>query len=170
MDPNLREWFEQEGMMRYAIQGDEHGEITELACAPVVALGPSDADFVWAPNPDAQGYPGPPLREMTIEDYNAFLFRWFEQAVTAGAVRCANCGKQILAGGDLPDADTWDAIMIEKEIVAWMLVHFDCKKWLAKKIKGLHPFELTPGEPARYDRWDPAAWTEEERRDATKRS
>jgi len=54
-------------------------------------------------------------------------------------------------GDDLPDAETWDAILIEKELVAWMAVHFDCKKWLAKKIKGMHPFDLCPRGAPYYD-------------------
>jgi len=72
-------------------------------------------------------------------------------ATAAPEVRCANCGKPILAGDDLPDPDTWDAIFIEKELVAWMVVHFDCKKWLAKKLKGMHPFDLSPSCPPLYD-------------------
>lgn len=80
---------------------------------------------------------------MTLDDYNVFLYRWFETAVRQGLMSCAHCGKLILDGDDLPDPDTWDAIFIEKELVAWMLVHFDCKRWLAKKLKGMQPFELS---------------------------
>lgn len=151
MDDKLRAWFEAEGLMRYAVIGDERGEVTELTRPPVVALGPRDEDFVTAPNPDATGFRGKPLHAMRMEDYNQFMYLWLERAVAAGAVSCANCGKPILAGDDLPDPETWDAIFIEKEIVAWMLVHFDCKKWLAKKLKGVHPFDLEPREPPRYD-------------------
>ena len=32
-----------------------------------------------------------------------------------------------------------------------MAVHFDCKKPLPKKLKGLHPFELHPGPPPHFD-------------------
>ncbi|MGH2517886.1 MAG: hypothetical protein ACRDHP_19745 [Ktedonobacterales bacterium] len=151
MDDELRAWFDGEGLMRYAGSGDERGEVVELACGPMLALGARDEDFVGAPNPDAMGYPGKPLRDMSMEEYNQFLYRWFEAAVAAGDVRCANCGKRILPDDDLPDADTWDAILVEKELVAWMLVHFDCKRWLAKKLKGVHPFDLEPREPPRYD-------------------
>ncbi|HZC77988.1 MAG TPA: hypothetical protein VE258_09585, partial [Ktedonobacterales bacterium] len=59
--------------------------------------------------------------------------------------------RQIRDADDLPDPDTWDAIFVEKELVAWMAVHFDCKKWLAKKLKGMHPFELSAGEAPVYD-------------------
>lgn len=151
VDDELRAWFEAEGLLRHAVSGDEHGEVIELTRGPLIALGARDDDFVEAPNPDTTGFQGKPLREMHMEEYNQFLFLWFEQAVAAGDVRCANCGKLILPGDDLPDPDTWDAIFIEKEIVAWMLVHFDCKRWLAKKLKGVHPFDLEPREPPRYD-------------------
>jgi hypothetical protein len=151
VDDELRAWFEREGLMRYAVTGDEHGEVSEVSRGPVVALGARDEDFVEAPHPDRTGYRGPALREMDMEAFNQFMFLWLERAVEAGLVGCANCGKRILPGDDLPDPDTWDAIFIEKEIVGWMLVHFDCKKWLAKKLKGLHPFELNPREPPALD-------------------
>lgn len=151
MDDKLRTWFEAEGLLRYAVSGDEQGEVVELSRAPMVAFGPRDDDFVEAPNPDTTGFQGKPLREMVMEEYNQFLYLWLEQAVAAAEVRCANCGKRILPGDDLPDPDTWDALFIEKELVAWMLVHFDCKRWLAKKLKGVHPFDLEPREPPRYD-------------------
>ena len=146
-----RAWFESEGLMRQSISGDEAGEIVEISKGPVVALGPNDDDFVWAPNPDEVAYPGKPLREMSMDDYNDFMYRWLEEAVRHSVVRCANCGRSIRDDDDLPDADTWDAIFIEKELVAWMVVHFDCKKLLAKKIKGIHPFDLSPADPPTYD-------------------
>lgn len=151
MDSELSAWFEAEGLLRYTITGDEYGDVVELVRGPLVALGARDDEFVEAPHPDTTGFQGKPLREMSMEEYNQFLFLWLEQAVIAGDVRCANCGKRILSGDDLPDPDTWDAIFIEKEIVAWMLVHFDCKRWLAKKLKGVHPFDLEPREPPHYD-------------------
>lgn len=151
MDHDLRAWFAAEGLLRYAVIGDEHGEVVELVRGPMVALGARDDDFVEAPHPDATGFQGKPLREMRMEEYNQFLFLWLEQAVALGDVYCAHCGMRILPGDDLPDPDTWDAIFIEKELVAWMLVHFDCKRWLAKKLKGMHPFDLTPRQPPRYD-------------------
>lgn len=151
MKSDLREWFESEGLLRYSVEGDPDGEVVELVRGPVVALGARDEDFVIAPDPARVGYPGPPLDAMQMEDFNDFMFRWLEAAVAAGDASCARCGKLLLAGDDLPDAETWDAILIEKEIVAWMLVHFDCKKLLAKKLKGLHPFDLAPRDPPIYD-------------------
>lgn len=148
-----RAWFEKEGLVRYSISGDESGEIVETSRGPVVALGPSDDDFAWVPIPDFTAYPGKPLCEMDMDDFNDFMYRWLEEAVRHGVIRCANCGRAIHDDNDvdLPDADTWDAIFIEKELVAWMVVHFDCKKLLAKKIKGVHPFDLSPANPPAYD-------------------
>ena len=145
-------WFEGEGLTRSRVVADEHGNVTEDVRPPLAALGPRDDDFVWAPIPELQGYPGIPLAEMTVEEYNAFLYRWFEAGVRAGDVHCAQCGRLILDDyEDLPDRDTWDAILIEQELVAWMVVHFDCKKPLPKKLKGLNPFDLQPRDPPTYD-------------------
>jgi hypothetical protein len=145
-------WFEGEGLLRSRIVSDDRGDVTEDVRPPVVALGPKDDDFVWAPIPERQRYPGKPLAEMTVEEYNAFLYRWFEAGVRSGEVRCAQCGRLILDDyEDLPDRDTWDAILIEQELVAWMVVHFDCKKPLPKKLKGMNPFDLQPRDPPTYD-------------------
>lgn len=138
----LRAWFEREGLTRSLVEYHEGEGVSERVCDPVIALGPGDDDFVVAPHPATCGWPGMPLGAMSLDDYNVFMYRWFEEAVRRGLVRCAHCGKRILDGDDLPDPDTWDALFIEKELVAWMLAHFDCKRWLAKKLKGMQPFDL----------------------------
>lgn len=138
----LRAWFEGEGLTRSLVEYDEAAGASERVCDPVVALGSGDGDFIIAPHPAACGWPGTPLAAMSLDDYNVFMYRWFEEAVRRGLVSCAHCGKRILDGDDLPDPDTWDALFIEKELVAWMLAHFDCKRWLAKKLKGMQPFDL----------------------------
>ncbi len=150
-DAALARWFEAEGLLRYSVLGDEAGEVVEVSRGPLVALGSGDDDFVRAPHPAANRWPGAPLEQMTMDDFNVFMFRWLEAAVAAGAIRCAHCGKAIIAGDDLPDADTWDALFVEKELVAWMLAHFDCKRWLAKRLKGLQPFELSAHDPPQFD-------------------
>jgi hypothetical protein len=150
--PDAFAWFDREGMTRTTVAADERGGVLEDVRPPVVALGPRDEDFVWAPLPERQGYPGKPLLEMSVEEYNDFLYRWLEAAVRAGDVQCAHCGRLILDDyQDLPDRDTWDAILIEQELVAWMVVHFDCKKPLPKKLKGMHPFDLAPRDSPTYD-------------------
>jgi hypothetical protein len=156
VEDELRAWCEAQGLMRYAASADEHGEIVELERAPMVALGPGDDDFYLAPAPKTSGYPGKSLRQMDLDDYNRFMFRWLEAAAHAGDAHCANCGRQLSDADDLPTADRWDALFLEKELVGWMLVHFDCKRWLAKKLKGVQPFDLTPREPPHYDLSDVA--------------
>lgn len=153
MEPDLLEWFATEGLVRYSASASDDGdesEAIEVAHPPLVALGPRDDDFVLPPHPDALRYAGKRLHEMRLQDYNEFLFRWFEVALRAGDVRCAYCGRVLRDAPDLPPTDTWDAIFIEKDLVAWMLVHFDCKRWLAKKLTGVQPFDLTPRKTPCY--------------------
>lgn len=88
---------------------------------------------------------------MTLDDYHVFLYRWLEASARAGDLRCVYCGKTLRDDDDLADEETWDAFLIEKELVAWMAAHFDCKRWIAKKLKGMHPFELPAREPPIYD-------------------
>ncbi|MGO8946305.1 MAG: hypothetical protein ACLQUY_01315 [Ktedonobacterales bacterium] len=151
MDDELLLWFEHEGMLRYRVESDEMGKVSEETRPPAIALGPRDEDWVWTPHPGRQQYPWKSLEHMTLDDFNNYLYRWFEEAVRHGVVRCAHCGKLLIDGDDLPDADTWDAILVEKELVGWLAVHFDCKKQLPKRLKGLHPFELEPKLPPLYD-------------------
>lgn len=150
MESDLLEWFAAEGLVRYSVSAGEDGEYIERAHPPLVALGPRDEDFVLPPHPDILRYAGKRLHEMRLQDYNEFLFRWFEAALQAGDVRCANCGRRLRDAPDLPPTDTWDAIFIEKDMVAWMLVHFDCKRWLSKKLTGMQPFDLIPGKTPGY--------------------
>lgn len=152
VEEDLFGWFDNEGLIRYAAFGDPDGSVTEVARGPLVALGPRDEDYYLAPHPDRLGYTRKRLRDMTFEDYQTFMMAWFEHAVLAGDMRCANCDKVILATtDDMADTETWDAIFIEKDIVAWMLVHFDCKKQLPRHLKGRHPFELEVRLPPVYD-------------------
>ena len=152
MDDDLLEWFEREGLVRYAAFGEPDGGVVEERRGPLVALGPRDEDFCLAPHPEGLSYRVKPLRDMTFDDFQAFMLSWFEHAIRAGDVRCANCGRPILeTTPDLSDAETWDAIFIEKELVAWMICHFDCKKQLPRQLKGRHPFELRPRPAPVYD-------------------
>jgi hypothetical protein len=152
VDDELLSWFEREGLVRYAAFGEPNGGVTEVTRGPLVALGPYDDDYYLAPHPGRMGYRLKPLSAMSFDDFQAFMLSWFEHAVRAGEARCANCDRRILETTDeMADADTWDAIFIEKELVAWMLCHFDCKKQLPKRLKGRHPFELRPQPAPIYD-------------------
>jgi hypothetical protein len=152
VEDDLQRWFEREGLVRYAAFGEPDGSVVEVALGPVVALGPYDDDFYLAPHPEPLGYRVKQLSDMSFDDFQAFMLSWFEHAVRAGDARCANCDRPIKETVDeMPDAETWDAIFIEKELVAWMLCHFDCKKQLPKRLKGRHPFELELRPAPTYD-------------------
>jgi len=161
MEADLLEWFAAEGLVRYSASASEDGEVIERAHPPLVALGPRDDDFAMPPHPDRLRYEGKLLHEMNLQDYNAFVFHWFEAAVHAGDARCANCGRVLRDEPDLPPTDTWDAIFVEKDLVAWMLVHFDCKRWLSKKLKGVQTFDLHPRETPEYQLATPVNHAEE---------
>ena len=147
-DPALLAWFEAHGLCRYAVEGDAGGEIIELIAPPVVMLGPGADEARACPNPDQLGYPGTPLAAMDLTDYHIFLLRWFNRAVDAGTCRCMVC-KQVVSN-DNPN-EPWDGIYVEKELVCWLVIHFDCKRGLPREFKGRHPFEVTPQPPASYD-------------------
>ena len=85
MESDLLEWFAAEGLVRYSVSAGEDGEYIERAHPPLVALGPRDEDFVLPPHPDILRYAGKRLHEMRLQDYNEFLFRWFEAALQRGA-------------------------------------------------------------------------------------
>ncbi|HET8907697.1 MAG TPA: hypothetical protein VFN11_12110 [Ktedonobacterales bacterium] len=154
VEPDLEAWFGAEGLVRYSVTASaesDDDDVVEVAHLPLVALGPRDDDFVLPPHPDALRYAGKRLHDMTLKDYNEFIFRWFEAAIRMGDARCANCGRVLYEAPEMPPTDTWDAIFIEKDLVAWMLVHFDCKRWLSKKLTGIQPFELHPREAPVYE-------------------
>ena len=152
MDDILLHWFEREGLVRYAAYGEPDGTVTEVARGPLVALGPHDSDFFFAPHPERLGYRVKRLHDMSFDDFQAFMLSWFEHAIREGDARCASCDRVILqTSDDMEDAETWDALFVEKELVGWMLCHFDCKKQLPRQLKGRHPFELAPRPAPAYD-------------------
>jgi hypothetical protein len=151
LDQRLHALFAAEGLLRARILAEPGGRILEEERPPLVLLGPGDDDAYLPPSPTATGYPGKPLAHMTLDDYHVFLYRWLEAAARAGDLRCVYCGKILRDDDDLADEETWDAFLIEKELAAWMAAHFDCKRWIAKKLKGMHPFELPAREPSIYD-------------------
>lgn len=168
MDDDLLCWFEGEGLVRYSAYGEPDGTVIETARGPLVALGPHDDDYRQAPHPDHLNYHVKPLAAMTMDDYQAFMLSWFEHAIRVGDLRCANCDQLIQpTTPDMPDAETWDAIFIEKELVAWMVCHFDCKRHLPRQLKGRHPFELEPRLAPIYDLSDETHGARAPERDST---
>jgi hypothetical protein len=151
LDERLHTLFQAEGLLRARIVAEPNGRVVEEERPPLVLLGPDDDDAYLPPSPPATGYPGKPIEQMTLDDYHVFLYRWLEAAARAGDLLCVYCGKRLRDADDLADEETWDAFLIEKELVAWMAAHFDCKRWIAKKLKGMQPFELPVREPPVYD-------------------
>ena len=147
-DPALLEWFLARGLCRVAIEADVTGEIREVIAPPVLLLGRGAGDVRAAPHPDHLGYPVRRLAEMTLDDYHLFILRWFTRAVEADLCSCFVCRKPVR--NDDPAAP-WDGIFIEKELVAWLIMHFDCKRYLAREFKGYHPFELAARPPEAFD-------------------
>src|SRR5215813_2070413 len=120
LDRRLQTLFQGEGLLRARIEAEPDGRVIEEERPPLVLLGPDDDDAYLAPDPAPTGYPGKPLAQMTLDDYHVFLYRWFEAAARIGALRCVYCGKILRDDDDLADEETWDAFLIEKELVAWM--------------------------------------------------
>ena len=148
---NCSAWFDAQGLIRYSVTGEATGEVIEQTRGPLVAMGPSDEDFVRRATPRRESL----AWQAALGDEHGRLQCLHVSLAGSlggrGNIRCAHCGKRILAGDDLPDADTWDALFVEKESVAWMLAHFDCKRWLAKRLKGLQPFELSTNPAPTFD-------------------
>lgn len=147
-DPALLDWFAARGLCRFAVEGDATGEVIEVIAPPVLLLGRGAGDVRVCPNPDLLGYPEKPLAAMTLDDYHIFLLRWFTRAIEAGTCSCFVCRQSVR--NDQPEAP-WDGIFVDKELVAWVIIHFDCKRYLARDFKGYHPFELTARPAEAYD-------------------
>jgi hypothetical protein len=147
-DPELLDWFLARGLCRVAVEGDTAGDITEVVAPPVLLLGRGAGDVRACPHPDRLGYPEKPLATMTLDDYHIFLLRYLSRAVAAGGCSCFVCRKPVR--DDQPEAP-WDGIFIDKELVCWLIIHFDCKRGLAREFRGYHPFELAALPPEPYD-------------------
>jgi hypothetical protein len=84
---------------------------------------------------------------MNLEDFNQFVLQWFERAVPAGLGRCFVCNRLLDLSGERP----WDAVFVTKEWYCWLLVHFDCKRYLSRDLKGRNPFELPLRQAESFD-------------------
>jgi len=61
--------------------------------------------------------------------------------------RCFVCDQALDMGTEKP----WDAVFVTKEWYCWLLVHYDCKRYLARDLKGRNPFEVTLRPPEFFD-------------------
>jgi hypothetical protein len=151
MRNELLAWFEHEGLLLQdvSISADDsaNDEVKVLVKAPIVALSRAYDDFRECPDPLLFGYPESSLDMMNMDDFHQFVFQWFERAVATGVGRCFVCNKILDMGGEKP----WDAVFVSQEIYCWLLVHFDCKRYLSRDLKGRDPFEVTSHPPEFFD-------------------
>jgi len=151
MRKELLAWFAREALVLTAasITADdpEHDEVKILTKAPVLALSRACHDFRECPDPVLFGYPESSLDTMTLDDMHQFVLAWFEKAVTEEMVRCFVCNQML----DMGDEKPWDAVFVTTEIYCWLLVHFDCKRYLNRDLKGRNPFEITAHPPELFD-------------------
>jgi hypothetical protein len=151
MRNELLTWFAREGLLLQDIitsaDGPEHDEIKVIVKAPVIALSKDINDFRECPDPVLFGYPESCLDLMSLDDFNDFVYQWFEKAVIAGMGRCFVCNKLLDMGNEKP----WDAVFVTKELYCWLIVHFDCKRYLNRDLKGRNPFEVTTHPPEFFD-------------------
>jgi hypothetical protein len=148
IDEALLRWFEQQHLLRMRVVAEDAEQIVEEMRAPMVLLSAREEDARAAPNPDALGYPEKRLSEMTLNDFHVFILRWATRAVDAGLVRCFACN-ETLRNNDLDVP--WDGIFTSEDLVAWLFIHFDCKRLLKRELKGRDPFELHPQPPEVFD-------------------
>ncbi len=151
MRNELLAWFAQESLLLQDItssaEDPEHDEVKITVKAPIIALSKAAEDFRECPDPVLFGYPGNCLDLMTLDDFHNFVYQWFEKAVAAGMGRCFVCNLVLDMSGEKP----WDAVFVTKEWYCWLLVHFDCKRYLSRDLKGRNPFEVPLGQPEFFD-------------------
>jgi hypothetical protein len=151
MRNELLSWFAREGLLlSYVLTGGEdpqHDEIKVTLKAPVVALSRANSDFRECPDPVLFGYPEASLEMMELEDMHQFVFEWFEKAVQAGMARCFVCNKILDMGTEKP----WDAVFVTEQLYCWLLIHYDCKRYLNRDLKGRNPFEIHTQPPEFFE-------------------
>ena len=151
MRNELLTWFAREGLLLQNItssaEDPEHDEVKVIVKAPIIALSKNRDDFRECPDPVLFGYPNTSLDMMNLDDFNYFVYQWFERAVDAGMGRCFVCNQVLDMGTEKP----WDAVFVTKELYCWLLVHFDCKRYLSRDLKGRNPFEVTLQPPEFFD-------------------
>lgn len=140
---DLLEWFLDHHLCRIAISASIDGSTSEKIAPPVVLFGSTDSDVRCCPHPATMGYTAKDLADMELNDYHIFMLRWLTKAIDAGLCSCIVCHKQLT---NTDPASPWDGIFVERELVCWMLIHFDCKRGLPREYKGRHPFDLHPKE------------------------
>lgn len=151
MRNELLSWFAHEGMLLTDIVASaddpENDEIKVIIKAPLIALSKDIHDYRECPDPVLFGYPEESLEMMTMDDMHAFVMSWIDRAVEAGMMRCFVCNRVV--GNDVERP--WDAVFISSPLFCWLVVHFDCKRYLQRDLKGRDPFEVTAQPPEFFD-------------------
>jgi hypothetical protein len=151
MRNELLDWFAREGLLLQRVSADadepDDPEVKVVVRAPIIALSRHHEDFRECLDPVLFGYPEDCLDMMNLEDFNHFVLQWFEKAIEAGIGRCFVCNKVLDLSGETP----WDAVFVNKEWFCWLLVHFDCKRYLSRDLKGRNPFEVPLCTPEFFD-------------------
>ena len=151
MRNELLVWFAREGLLLHDVvtsaEDPQHDEIKVTVKAPLVALSRASDDFRECPDPVLFGYPESCLEMMNLEDFHSFVLQWFERAVEAAMGRCFVCNNVLDMGTEKP----WDAVFVTHDMFCWLLVHFDCKRYLSRDLKGRNPFEVTLHPPEFFD-------------------
>lgn len=148
MRNELLDWFAREGLLLQSVSASaDDPEVKAVVRAPIIALSRNRDDFRECLDPELFGYPRGCLEMMNLTDFNQFVLQWFERAVAEGRGRCFVCNKLLDNGGQQP----WDAVFVTKEWFCWLLVHFDCKRYLNRDLKGRNPFETPLREPEFFD-------------------
>ncbi len=151
MRNELLSWFAREGLVltSVSIMEDDpaHDEIKVSLRAPLVALSRASHDFRECPDPVVFGYPESSLTMMVLDDMHQFVYSWYEHAVAAGMARCFVCNELLT----IPEEKPWDAVFVTDPLYCWLLVHFDCKRYLNRDLKGRHPFEISASAPEMFD-------------------
>lgn len=151
MRNELLTWFAREGLTLSSILlASDEPEIDEVKVAikaPLVALSRASQDFRECPDPVLFGYPESALDMMNLDDMHQFVLSWFEKAIEAEMARCFVCNQLLDMGTEKP----WDAVFVTTDIYCWLLVHFDCKRYLNRDLKGRNPFEVVVSPPEFFD-------------------
>jgi hypothetical protein len=158
MRTELLSWFEREGLLltsatitadhsAEAESASANDEIKIIIRAPLLALSRASHDFRECPDPVLFGYPDDALDMMILDDMHQFVLTWFEKAIEARMARCFVCNRLLDMGNEKP----WDAVFIQHDMYCWLLVHFDCKRYLDRDLKGRNPFEVTASPPEFFD-------------------
>lgn len=147
----LLDWFAREGLLLHNVvvgaDNPDDPEMKIVVRAPIIALSRHHDDFRECLDPFLFGYPEDCLDMMNLDDFHQFVAQWFERAVAAGIGRCFVCNKLLDMSGEKP----WDAVFVSQEWYCWLLVHFDCKRYLNRDLKGRNPFEVPLAQPELFD-------------------